>query len=76
MTRAQMLVWSAASGLVVGLLVGVGALAVLVLVTHVVPGVPERLVERLRAPALVVLLGVVPLVAAALGYLEGRAKLP
>jgi hypothetical protein len=70
-----MLLWSAASGFVVGLLAGVGLLALVTLVVHVVPGVPERIVERLRWPVVVLLLAVVPLVAALLGYLEGRAKL-
>jgi len=71
-----MLLWSAATGLVVGLIAGVGVLALLTLAASVVPGVPERLLARVRVPVLAVLLGVVPLVGALLGYLEGRAKLP
>jgi hypothetical protein len=70
-----MLVWSAMSGLVVGLLAGVALLAFVTLVVHVVPGLSARLVERLRTPVMIVLLLVVPLVGAVLGYLEGRAKL-
>jgi hypothetical protein len=70
-----MLLWSAASGLVVGLLVGVALLAFLTLVVHVVPGISDRLVDRWRVPVLGLLLGLVPLLAAVLGYLEGRAKL-
>ena len=76
MTRASMLLWSAATGLVIGLIAGVALLALLTLAANVVPGVPARLVERLRAPAVAVLLGAVPLAAAIVGYLEGRAKLP
>lgn len=75
MTRTGILLWSAASGLVVGLLAGVGLVALLTLVVHVVPGIPDRLVERLRVPVLLLLLLALPLVAAMLGYLEGRAKL-
>jgi hypothetical protein len=75
MTRAAMLLWSAASGLVVGLLAGVGLLAVATLLVNVVPGVSDRLIERMRVPTLVLLLLIVPLVGALLGYLEGRAKL-
>ncbi len=71
-----MLFWSAATGLVVGLLAGVALLAFLTLAVNVLPGLPARLVGRLRVPVLVVLLGIVPLVGALLGYLEGRAKLP
>jgi hypothetical protein len=75
-TRTAMLAWSTATGLVIGLLAGVAVLAVLTIAANVVPGVPERLVDRLRVPALVILLGVVPLAAAIVGFLEGRAKLP
>jgi hypothetical protein len=71
-----MLFWSAATGLVIGVVAGVVVLAVLTIAAHLVPGVPERLVERLRVPVAVLLLAVVPLAAAVLGYLEGRAKLP
>ncbi len=76
MTRASMLLWSAVTGLVMGLLAGVTLLALATLVVNVVPGISERLVDRLRTPALVVLLALIPLVATVLGYLEGRAKLP
>jgi hypothetical protein len=74
MTRTAMLLWSAASGFVVGLLAGVCLLAFITLVVNVVPGVPERVVDRMRVPVLVLLLLGVPLLAALLGYLEGRAK--
>ena len=70
-----MLLWSAASGLVVGLLAGVALLALVTLVVNIVPGLSGRLVERLRGPVVLVLLLFVPLVGAVLGYLEGRAKL-
>ena len=71
-----MLLWSAATGLVMGLLLGVAILAALAIAASVLPGIPERLVDRLRVPVIVILLGVVPIVAGLLGYLEGRAKLP
>lgn len=70
-----MLVWSAVSGLVVGLLVGVALLALVTLIVHVIPGGAGRLVERFRPTVMLVLLLVVPLLGAVLGYLEGRAKL-
>lgn len=75
MTRTGMLLWSAASGAIVGLLIGVLLLALVTLCVHVIPGIPERLVERLRVPTIVLLLAVIPLVAGILGYIEGRAKL-
>jgi len=71
-----MLLWSAATGLVIGVIAGVGLLALLTLAATVVPGVPDRLVARLRLPAVALLLGIVPVAGAILGYLEGRAKLP
>lgn len=74
MTRTAILLWSATSGFVVGLLAGVGLLAVVTLVVNVAPVIPERLVDRLRVPVVAFLLVVVPLLAALLGYLEGRAK--
>jgi hypothetical protein len=75
MSRTSILLWSAASGFVVGMLAGVGLLAVVTLVVNVVPGIPDRLVDRLRTPVILSLLVGVPLAAAVLGYLEGRAKL-
>jgi riboflavin transporter FmnP len=75
MTRAAMLLWSAASGLIVGLLGGVALLALVTLVVNVLPGISERFVDRMRVPVLVLLLVLVPLAAAIIGYLEGRAKL-
>ena len=75
MTRGAMLLWSAISGLVVGLLAGIGLLAITTLVANIVPGISERLVARLRLPTLLLFLLVVPILGALLGYLEGRAKL-
>ena len=74
MTRTAMLLWSAASGLVVGLLAGVALLALVTLIVNVAPGISGRLVERLRTPVVLLLLVAVPVIAAVLGYLEGRAK--
>ena len=71
-----MLLWSAATGLVIGLIAGIALLALFTLAASVLPGIPDRVVDRLRLPVLALLLGVLPLVAAFLGYLEGRAKLP
>jgi hypothetical protein len=70
-----MLLWSAASGFIVGLLLGVALLALVTLVVSVVPAIPERVVDRLRVPVVAALLVLVPLLAAVLGYLEGRAKM-
>jgi hypothetical protein len=70
-----MLLWSAASGFLVGLMIGVLVLAFVTLAVHVVPGISERIVARLRMPVLVLLLLLVPVIGGLLGYLEGRTKL-
>jgi hypothetical protein len=64
MTRATMLLWSAASGFIVGLLAGVGLLALVTLAVNVIPGISARLVDRMRVQVLIALLVIVPLLAA------------
>lgn len=72
--RLTILFGSTVSGLVLGLFVGLGALALLASLATFVP-VAARWAERLRAPALVLTLVLLPLAGALLGWLEGRAKL-
>lgn len=72
--RAGILLWSTLSGALLGVFAGVFALGALALGASVLPGL-ERLAERVRAVALLVLLVIVPIVGGVLGYLEGRAKL-
>lgn len=72
--RTSILVGSTVSGLVLGLFVGLGALALLVFLSTFIP-LAARWAERLRAPALVLTLVLLPLAGALLGWLEGRAKL-
>ena len=72
--RLTVLLGSTASGLVLGLFVGLGALAVLAVATTSIPSL-ARIAERARSAALVVTLLLLPLAGAILGWLEGRAKL-
>jgi hypothetical protein len=72
--RLTILAGSTVSGLLLGLFVGLGALALLALVATTVPAA-ARLADRLRVVALVATLVVLPLLGALLGWLEGRAKL-
>jgi hypothetical protein len=74
MSRLAMLLWSAGTGLLLGIFGGLAVLAVVVIAREL-GLVPERFVVRYRAGALVLLLVLVPLVGAVLGFLEGRAKL-
>ena len=69
------LVESTLSGLVVGLMLGAIAFGALAIVAELLPAGLGRVIERLRTPAMVACLVLVPLAAAALGYLEGRLKL-
>jgi len=73
--RADILIWSTLSGVVLGLFTGAGLLALGVLVHALLPGSWARVVERLTVPALVLALVVVPLAGGVLGFLEGRLKL-
>ena len=72
--RLTILFGSTLSGLVLGLFLGLGALAILAFISTMIPAA-SRWAERLRAPALVLTLVLHPLAGALLGYLEGRAKL-
>ena len=72
--RLTILVGSTLSGLVLGLFVGLGLLALLAFLGTSVPTL-ARAAERLRVTALVATLVVIPLAGAVLGWLEGRAKL-
>ena len=72
--QRTILVESALSGFVMGLVVGVLAFGALAIVAGVLPEAAARWVERLRMPAIALCLVVVPLAGAALGWMEGRLK--
>lgn len=72
--RFTILFGSTVSGLVLGVFVGLGALALLAALATFVP-LAARWADRLRAPVLVATLVLLPLAGAVLGWLEGRAKL-
>jgi hypothetical protein len=72
--RQGILLWSTLSGALLGVFLGTFVLGALALVTSVLP-LLDRVAERLRYAALLVLLVIVPIVGGVLGYLEGRAKL-
>ena len=63
------------SGLVLGLMAGLLAFAVIVVAGELVPNVLPRMSARARGIAAVVTLVIMPLVGATLGWLEGRLKL-
>ena len=63
------------SGLVLGLMAGLLAFAVIVVAGELAASVLPRMSARARGIAAVVTLVIVPLVGATLGWLEGRLKL-
>ena len=73
--RASILVWSAVSGLVLGLFAGALLFAVPVIVSVLGAGFLPRLGFRARTILAVVSFAVLPLAGATLGFLEGRLKL-
>ena len=72
--RTTILGWSAFSGLLLGLLAGLLVFAVIIVAGELAPSV-ARLGTRARGAVAFVAFVVVPLVGAALGWLEGRLKL-
>jgi hypothetical protein len=73
--RTTILVWSAISGLVLGLLAGILLFAVLVLGGELLPSIVPRLGGRARLVAILLSFVLLPFVGAALGWMEGRLKL-
>ena len=74
MTRLSVLLWSALSGAVMGVIGGALLLGALTIVAALAP-LPPRFVERVRLPIILACLVALPAVMAVLGWLEGRAKL-
>ena len=73
--RATILLQSALSGAVVGLVAGAVLFAFAVGVWALLPDSVARAVDRVRIIGALVCFVVLPLVGAALGWLEGRLKL-
>jgi len=73
--RATILGWSTASGLILGLFVGLAIFAVVIISGELAPSVVPRLAGRVRVAATVIAFVLLPLAGAVLGWLEGRLKL-
>jgi hypothetical protein len=72
--RASILLWSTASGMILGLFIDATLIGVALLLSAMVPGVSARLHHRWLILAAAVLLAAIPVVLAVLGYLEGELK--
>ena len=72
--RASILLWSTASGLILGIFIDATLIGVALLLSAVIPGLSARLHYRwLRITASIVLAGI-PLFMSILGFLEGQLK--
>ena len=72
--RVSILLWSTASGLILGIFIDATLLGVALLLSAVIPGVSARLHYRWLRIAVLVVLIAIPLVMGVLGFLEGRLK--
>jgi len=73
--KATILGWSAASGLVLGLIAGLLLFALAVVGGELLVGIVPRLAGRTRAALAIFSFVLLPLAGAVLGWLEGRLKL-
>jgi hypothetical protein len=72
--RTSILLWSTASGVLLGLFVDATLIGVAVLISTVVPALGTRLQHRWLAMASVAVLAIIPTAMAVLGFLEGQLK--
>ena len=72
--RASIILWSTASGLILGLFVDATLIGVALLLSVVFPGVSARIHHRWLTTGALIVLAAIPLVLGVLGYLEGELK--
>ena len=73
--RTSILLWSVASGAILGLFIDATLIGVALLLGAVVPGMAtDRLQHRWLTVVAAVVLAAIPLVLAVLGYFEGELK--
>ena len=74
-TRASIILWSAGSGVLLGLFIDALLVGVWMVASAAMPGIAPRNFPKWAAVAALLLLTAIPLAAGVLGYLEGRLKL-
>ncbi len=72
--RLSILFWSTISGVILGLFLDATLVGVALLVGTVLPGLGGRLHQRWILASAIVVLALIPLTFAVLGYLEGELK--
>jgi hypothetical protein len=72
--RASILLWSTASGLILGIFIDATLMGVALLLSALIPGVSARLHYRWLRIAAAVVLVAIPVAMSVLGFLEGQLK--
>jgi len=72
--RASILLWSTASGLILGLFIDATLIGVALLLSALAPSIAGRLHQRWVTVFAAAVLAMIPLILGVLGYLEGRLK--
>lgn len=72
--RASILLWSTASGLILGIFIDATLIGVALLLSAIIPGVSARLHYRWLRIAATIVLAAIPLAMGLLGFLEGQLK--
>lgn len=74
-TRASVLLWSAGSGVVLGLILDALIFGAWMVASNFLPALSPRVLPRWATLTSILALSLIPLVAGLIGYLEGRLKL-
>jgi len=74
-TRASVLLWSAGSGILLGLILDALIFGAWMVAANFLPALSPRVLPRWATLASVAALSLLPVVAGLIGYLEGRLKL-
>jgi hypothetical protein len=74
-TRASIILWSAGSGILLGVFIDVAIIGIWLVVATVFPAIAPRPLPRWILTVAVTVLAAIPVAAGVLGYLEGRLKL-
>ena len=72
--RASILLWSTASGIILGVFIDATLIGVALLLGTLLPFVSSRLHQRWLLVSALVVLAAIPVAMAVLGYLEGQLK--
>ena len=72
--RASILLWSTASGLILGIFIDATLIGVALLLSAIIPGMSARLHYRWLRIVATIVLAAIPVTMGVLGFLEGQLK--